>query len=148
MAKKADKEIKYLIGPNGDGYVITKTEFSEGSVKVLAEYEVTRSSCTCKAFEIHNRCKHHDMVFMQSLTEPHSISVKEAQAAMRVLVRDMRTMFKTVMIPMEPYKRDSKDKIISLELHVSNPLVESAIKPGTWSGKLKGCGIIGIVKVI
>jgi len=147
MTKDPKKSTYIVQQPEPDLYKVIKLTHNSDGITDQVTYEVTKHSCTCKSFEMHGHCKHQDLVFMTDF-DIHPIKVREAQAYAKEWVAELQRDWKQVWLPEEPYLRDKDDRIIEINVNVTNPKAETALKPGKWSGKLKDCGIIGVLHVI
>jgi hypothetical protein len=147
---KSHKEHAYIVKQTGpDQYEVLKLTYDDEGITEKNTYTVTKETCSCKSFQLHGHCKHHDMIFMVDFTEkPATISVKDAQAYAREWVKELEQDWYSVFLPEEPYVRDKNDKITEIHINVSKPKAETALKPGAWSGKVKGFGIIGVLHVL
>lgn len=148
MSKKTKKEPVYVLKKmkNEDIYTIIKVIQDEGTSIEEAVYTTSKNSCTCRAFQLHGHCKHQDMISTPDYWTA-AIDVKTAQAYMKDWVKELKGIYREVWLPEEPYKRDSNERVTEIHVCVAHPIKETSVNSGTWSGKIRNYGIIGVLHV-
>lgn len=147
---KTHKEHSYILKPTGEGqFDVLKITYSDEGILDETVYHMSKESCTCKAFELHGHCKHQDMIFSADWkSKPAGIPVRDAQAYVRGWVKELQDDWGRVWLPDEPYVRNKAEKVVEIHINVSRPKSETKVKPGTWSGRIKEIGIIGVLHVL
>lgn len=141
----------YIIKEVSSGvFSVLRLSYTDEGITDEETYRVSLDSCTCKAFDIHGKCKHQDMVFSKGdyIFDTEPMEIRQAQSYMRDWIKDLQEVFERVWLPTDPYKRDEHDKVVEITVCASKPKNPTVLMPGVWKGKLRGLGIMGVLRIL